>query len=209
MPSEQFDIYFSGQMMEGQDPALVRDRIRALFKASDGQMQLLFSGKPTAIKRGLDMESASRYRLAFRKAGALVEILPAKSGAGDQAMALLPANTGSLEEFAPRVPPLPLPDISAMELASPGTDLDPSAPPAPARLATGDLSLVAGDDWTLEDCQPPPLPMVVPDLEGLELTEPDSGGPLEPEREVRPPPAVPGLSMEDPDGGQDGPPRDG
>ena len=63
----------------------------------------------------------------------------------------------------------------------------------------GRSSLVPGADWTLEDCQPAPLPQVMPDLAGLELAPAGSGGALEPERVVRPPPEVPGLSLDESD----------
>jgi hypothetical protein len=39
----------------------------------------------------------------------------------------------------------------------------------------------------------------MPDLEDLTLAPPGSGGNLEPERKVTPPPEVPGLSLAEPD----------
>jgi hypothetical protein len=201
MPEDRFDVYFCGSLIAGQDPVAARANVRRLFKATDAQLERLFSGAPVAVKKDIDLDAASRYRLAFRQAGALVEIRPHKAGqpasAPDHparqpdAMTLLPANTGSLEEFAPRTRPAPLPDISHMDMAAAGVQLDDTPPPASVRIATDDLSLVTGQDWSLEDCQLPPLPQVLPDIEDLQLAPPGEPIPAPAEAEA---PALPDIS---------------
>jgi hypothetical protein len=209
MPEERFDIFFSGKLIDGQDPAEARAQVGRLFKAADDKIERLFSGKPVAVKKDVDLETASRYRLAFRKAGALVDIKPSgkqaplrrKAAASAQAapaeagMRLLPANTGSLEDCAPVLKPAPLPDVSAIDLAAPGAVMEESAEPAPANIDTGDLDLVAGMDWSLEDCQPAPLPLVMPDLDGLDLAALDDASHIPPEPPPAPLPDTSALSL--------------
>ena len=74
MSFETYDVYFSGQIMKDRDPAEVKSRIGALFKLQGAKLDALFSGSPVAIKKGIDMDQAVKYRVAFRDAGALVEI---------------------------------------------------------------------------------------------------------------------------------------
>jgi len=217
MPEERFDIYFAGQLIDGQDPAEARAKVGQLFKAGEEQLRKLFCGKPVAVKKNVDLETASRYRLAFRKAGALVEIRPCAGAAANPpggetqqpaaqpqpapaapGMTLLPANTGSLEDCAPPVKPEPIPDISGIGMAAPGVRMDDTPPPQPARIDTGDIDLVPGQDWSLEDCQPPPLPSVMPDLEGLDLAAPDDQSHIPPEPPPRPLPDISALTLEKP-----------
>ncbi len=72
-----FDIYFSGKLMPDANIIYARSKIAAMFKANEQQLNKLFSKEPTAIKRNVDMEKAIKYRLAFRDAGALIDIKPA------------------------------------------------------------------------------------------------------------------------------------
>jgi hypothetical protein len=207
MPEDRFDIYFSGALIEGQDPAAARERIARMFKASDAQLERLFSGTPVAVKRDVDLESASRYRLAFRQAGALVEIRPRSqsqaptpaAGVADERapMTLMPPNTGSLEEFAPSVQAAPLPDTSALHMSPPGTEIDETPRPPPAGIDTGELALVDGQDWSLEDCQPAALPLVLPDISDIKLAPPGEDMPRGPEPDAPPLPDISEMRLLD------------
>ncbi len=205
MPADRFDVVFRGKLIEDQDPARVRLKVGRLFKANDSQLQRLFSGKPVTIKQGVDMETASRYRLAFRQAGALVEIRasqkppdsratppPAESGGFN----LAPANTGSLEDYAAKVEPAPLPDISDLSLAAAGSDHDQAPDATPPAIDTDDLQLIQEQDWTLEDCQPLPLPEVELDISGLDLAALDDSSHILPEPPAAPLPDISELSLE-------------
>lgn len=60
---------------------------------------------------------------------------------------------------------------TGLTLAPPGADLEQSVAPAePREIDTSYLSLVAGQDWTLEDCTPPRPPALIPDISYLTLT---------------------------------------
>ncbi len=206
MPEDRFDIIFAGELVEGPESAAARTRVQRMFKASDAQLERLFSGKPVVIKKGVDLEAAAKYRLAFRQVGALVRIHPSAipvQGVATKApsapLTLLPANSGSLEELAPKLKPEPLPDISKLGMSAPGTVLDETPAAAPTRINTGELDLVEGEEWTLEDCQPPPLPLVMPDIDDLDFAPPDDLSHIPPEPTPVPLPDISGMELQEPE----------
>ena len=75
----KMDVFFRGDLVAGQKAVDVRERLQKLFKANDEQLQRMFSGRPIAIRRGIDSAAAKQYREALLKAGALVELKPAKA----------------------------------------------------------------------------------------------------------------------------------
>lgn len=186
MPSQTYDIYFSGQIMDGNNPAETRQQVGKLFKADKDQLGRLFSGTPIRIKLGVDEETATKYRVAFRKAGALIEIKPSNlvtenletpnAQVYDQSdppeeLSLLPPNTGSLIDFAPEVIPQPLPDIDHLALASTGSILDESPDPEPPEIDTDGLSMSPANSGTLEDCRKEVAPYPIPDISHLDLDQ--------------------------------------
>jgi len=186
MPAQTYDIFFSGRILDGASPDEVKARIGKLFNTSGDQLEQLFSGEQLKIKNGVDQETAIKYRVAFRNAGALVEIRTADARAGepegnketrpaeaaaDQGMVLLPPKTGSLIDCAPRVEPAPLPDISDLSLASPGAVLDETPEPPAADIDTSQFQLTPANSGTLEDCQTPKEPAPLPDISRLKLVE--------------------------------------
>jgi hypothetical protein len=205
MPEEHFDIVFHGKLLEGQDPVVAREQVGRLFKATGAQLERLFSGKSVVVKRGVDVETAGRYRLAFRQAGALVEVrLSDPTGTDDVSVrqpplsvpSLLPPHTGTLADCAPQVIPAPLPDISHLSLANPGAELDAVEPAPPAPIPIGSLALVPGQSWSLEDCQPLPRPHVLPDIDYMTLDNPGATLDLSPGPPPRPMPDISGLDLE-------------
>jgi len=202
----------------------VRRRVGRMLKASDAQLDRLFCGKPAVIKKRADIDTAGKYRLAFRQAGALIMIRPsadsaqgkqaADSAQGKQAaasappnkqhaaaqppppaMTLAPPNTGSLEGFAPKFEPAPLPDISAMDIDSPGVVLDETPAPPPARIDTGDLDVVEGQEWSPEDCSPPPAAPLQVDIDDLDFAAPDDTSHIPPEPPSQPLPNIDDLDL--------------
>jgi hypothetical protein len=139
MAESRFDIQFAGELVQGADRQAVRERLRDLFKLTPDALERLFSGQAVMIKRGLDTQTAARYRDAFRDAGAVLRLTPTTA--------------------------------TGLTLAPPGADLEQSVPPAePREIDTSYLSLVAGQDWTLEDCTPARPPAHIPDISYLTLT---------------------------------------
>ena len=207
MSQERFDIYFSGELLPDHAPAAVRQWLGSQFKLQGEALERLFSGQPVRIKQGVDLDTAGRYRAAFRQAGALVEIrqvtgptapaaAPAASPAADEPE-LLPANTGTLEDCAAAVEPMPIPDISYLGLADPGPmeaaateaaarplpdtgfldldtpghPLDDTPEPAPADIATDHLSAQPANTGDLSDCVQDKPPQPIPDISTLQLAD--------------------------------------
>lgn len=68
---ERYDVYFTGQVLDDQDPKQVRAQLGKLFNADQATLDRLFSGKPSVIKRGCDRATAQKYKSAMEKAGAV------------------------------------------------------------------------------------------------------------------------------------------
>lgn len=184
-----FDVYFQGRLMEGASSETARSAIGQMFRLDGAELEHLFSGKPVRIKKGVDADTAGRYRAAFRKAGALIEVVP--EGApepspteavsepvadtpekDDTSMQLLPPRTGSLEGCAPAVEPREIPDTSWMALDLPGATLDETVPTPPAAIDTADLSMSAAGGYTLEDCVREQTEPPIPDTSHLSVEDP-------------------------------------
>jgi hypothetical protein len=175
-----FDLYFSGKIIASEDPAQVRARVGKLFSADAATLERLFSGDDVRIKAGVNQDEAIRYRVALRDCGALLEIRPAKSSGrsaktGDEkpaekGLTLLPANTGTLADCAPVVEAQEIPDISAIHLSPPGSDIDTSPPPPAATIASDRFTMTEPNSGTLEDCQRDTVPTPIPDISHLKIT---------------------------------------
>ena len=74
MSDELFEVAFSGQIRDGADLEQVKAKVGKMFKADDAKIATMFSGKRLLIKRNLDREAATKYRAAFKKAGAKCEV---------------------------------------------------------------------------------------------------------------------------------------
>lgn len=217
MPIEQYDVFFSGAIMEDQDAAEVKERVGRIFKAKGEQLERLFSGKPIRIKAGVDLDTAVKYRVTFRDAGALVDIKPAGSAAPEppqkipaqpapasptpppaanteaahaEDITLLPPRTGSLEDCRQEVEPAEIPDISGMSMDQPGITLDEHEPPPPAEFNIEGLSAVTG---SLEEYRQEVEPAEIPDISGLSATEANTGS-LEDCRQEVEPAEIPDIS---------------
>ncbi len=174
----RFDLFFSGRVMEGSDPSEVRKKIGKLFSANEKTLDKLFSDQPVCVKSGVDQDTASRYRLAFREAGAILEIKQSVTetapgsdmeGPHRATYTLLPANTGSLIDCAPVINPTVIAENPAIKLSPPGTDIDTSAADTPPQIDTSHLSLNPPNTGTLEDCRVDTKPTPQPDTSKLKL----------------------------------------
>ena len=82
MSDEKFDLVFKGELAKSVEKATATRNLAQLFKIELAKAELLFSGKATVLKRNLDFDVASKYRVAIKKAGALVELVPCARSAG-------------------------------------------------------------------------------------------------------------------------------
>lgn len=175
---QAFDVYFLGETLPDADPASVRQGVARLFKIQEDAAERLFSGKPLRVKQGLDVETASRYRAAFREVGALVQIVPAggpppTAGTAEPA-ASRAAPPEAVETQAP-TPDQPLPTIGVDEegitLAEPGAIIDPSPPAAIADIDISDLVALPPNSGSLADCTIEKPPQPIPDISHLKLVD--------------------------------------
>ncbi len=74
--SEKYSFVFSGSIEEGAREEEVKGRLAQGFGLSPEKIDRIFTGKPVVIKRGVDRETAERFRQKFAAAGALGEIKP-------------------------------------------------------------------------------------------------------------------------------------
>lgn len=75
MSEELFDLIFRGELVKNIEASQARQNVQQLFKIPVTKVDALFSGKPVVLKRGLNMDAANKYRVAIKKAGALVDVI--------------------------------------------------------------------------------------------------------------------------------------
>ena len=175
---DSFDIYFLGEMLPDADPASVRAGVARLFKVQESAVDRLFSGKPLRVKQGVDAESASRYRSAFRDVGALIQIVangspppaarepdaPATRAAADAGSGEKPTETQASAQVGTQ-------GLTAAGLAEPGAILDHTEPPEPANIDTSALEALPPNTGSLEDCRNDKPPRKIPDISHLRLVD--------------------------------------
>lgn len=206
-----FDLVFTGELIEGCDPAQVRRDLERLFKTDATGISRLFTGTPVIIKKAVDQQTAMRYRAALQQAGALCQVRPvaaATASASTSATSAVsrPSAAPGLES-ATILPPgsilteiLPVPppqyDFSGLSVAPPGEVLVQQSPqtfPPPPSPAAYHLA-PAGEVLV----EPIPItPAVVPDISALTMAPPRTEI-LKPGEvnKAHPPPPTPGdLSL--------------
>lgn len=135
MLAQCYDIFFSGRTVEGADPATVKRNLAKTFNMGSEQLEYLFAGNSVKVKGGVDQETAIKYRVAFRNAGALVEIQSADPV----------ADSGNV---APP-PPLPGQNPEEMTLLPQDRQLDRLRPGNPGRTVTRYQRIIAGQSRRL------------------------------------------------------------
>ena len=167
---QSFDIYFLGEMLPDADPDTVRRGVAKLFKVQEDSVDRLFSGNALRVKQGVDADVASRYRSAFRDAGALIQIVASGSpppSAKPAAASPAPANSARTGGSADRS----LSVGNAMGLAPPGATIDRAEPPPPADIDTSSFEALPPNTGSLEDCQVEKPHRPIPDIGHLSLQE--------------------------------------
>ena len=167
---ESFDIYFLGEMLPDADPVRVRQGVAELFKIQEDKVGRLFSGKPVRVKQGIDVDTAGRYRGAFRDVGAHIQIVPAGAPPPE---AISPAPEPAAAESAPdALPPLvEVTEDSDFELAEPGAIIDHKQPPPQAEIDTSSLEALPPNTGSLEDCRNDKPPQPIPDISHMQLVD--------------------------------------
>ena len=167
---QAFDIYFLGEMLPDTNPAEVMRQVAKLFKVSEDAVDRLFSGKPLRVKQNVDADAASRYRAAFRDAGALLEIVPHGSPPPQRtAAAATPA--AAPDTAADDAEPPAAATGDDMSLAEPGAIIDHKPAPPPAEIDTSELSALPPNSGSLEDCTIEKEPHPIPDISHMQIVD--------------------------------------
>jgi len=167
----RYNVYFSGQILEGRDLPTVRANMAKLFNADETTLNKLFSGKAQLVKRDCDKATARKYKQAIEKSGASPIIKTAEA-------APAPAHTAPVRKpmtSADRIAALAsAPDLGAQPEAEGNIALTPSGTevlsaeertgPVASSVNTPDLD-VDTSGQRLSDT--PPTPPVAPDTSHL------------------------------------------
>ena len=134
MSENTYAVAFSGKLVEAADGTKVRANLAQLFKLDATKVEHLFSGKRVVIKKGVDQQTAEKYKLALHKAGAVAEIinLAATSAEVQQPRPVTPPSVDTQQAVTPQAvtqestgtaePPVQG-DMSSMTMAEPGVVL--------------------------------------------------------------------------------------
>jgi len=190
MADEKYDLVFRGELEPGADLAEVKQNLSRLFKMDLARIEALFSGKAIVLKRGLDAETAGKYRVAIRKAGASIAVSQSQPAAAPAGTPVRPSTSaspaaqnqqkapvGDSGESSRPTPASPVPsgvatEAGAFSLAPVGGDiLAPNEKPRQpeVNINTAALSLRPAGGALLDEDeyeQQVPLPL---DLQGLNL----------------------------------------
>jgi len=76
MTTETFQILVNGTLMEGAKTEQVKQNIAELFKTTLDKVEPMFSGRKLTVKKGLDRQTALKYKAAINKAGLAAAVAP-------------------------------------------------------------------------------------------------------------------------------------
>lgn len=79
MQQEQYDLVFVGELAKGFELAQVKRNLQSLFRLDSTKIDKLFSGREVTLKKGVSLEAANNYRVAMKKAGALINLVQSSS----------------------------------------------------------------------------------------------------------------------------------
>lgn len=185
MDAPLYDVYLTGQLADGVTPALAAQRLAGLFKSTPEAMAGLITGKTQLLKRGVDKNTALKYRDALQTAGCEVifkaqtiapgapAFMAAKSTVAPPAsqssdLQLAPAGEYLLRPNERHATPATSVDTSHLSVAPAGPLPSMATEPAPAP-DTRHLSLAAPGGNLLNDTERQAPPLAAPDISGLSV----------------------------------------
>ena len=172
--SDQINLLFSGQLTGEFEQPQVMANLANILKLTPERAELLFT-KATVIKRDASMADTKRFVQAFRKAGAVLEVVAAESSgpvkpttdaaSPDAAspdttslsseggeLDLMPPGTPVLQEEERAEEPVFEGEVPSFDVAEAGEDINPNIEPWQARdFDFGDLAVEP-----LGEAPPPP-----------------------------------------------------
>lgn len=183
--SERYRLVFRGEVLEGQHKAVVKQRLGAALKVEGERLDAMFTGKAVTIRKDADTDTAARFQIAFKRAGARLRVMPvadeleqvpesvskpasSQRSAATEDGAFKLAPPGAL--MADPAPPARQPevDLSQFTLAAAGAVL---GVPRVVDAVAPDVShfTIAAPGVTLSDAEP--LPVMEPDVPSWDVAE--------------------------------------
>jgi len=178
MAEQQFQILVNGTLAEGAQIDQVKQNIASLFKTSLDKVEPMFSGRKMSVKKGLDQQTAQKYKAAINKAGLAAAIAPMEDGAssdnnskGESSLdnAVL-AVTGSILDERPTTP-TPDIDTSDLVIGPVGEELVEASVIAEPNIDTSQLSIGEIGEDVVE-----PSTIKEPDIDISNLSMGEVGG---------------------------------
>ncbi len=193
MDAPLYDIYLTGKLADNVSPAIAAQRLATLFKSTPETMAGLITGKAQLLKRGVDKNTALKYRDALQNAGCEVAFKAQTTAATETSAAMnaapspTPAAPNSGLQLAPVGEDLLRPNehatVTAVVVATEHLSLAPVGPlpaiatPSTAAPDISQLSLASAGGNLLEESERTIVAAITPDIAGLSLAE--AGAPLE------------------------------
>ncbi|PLW66992.1 hypothetical protein [Pseudohalioglobus lutimaris] len=182
----RYNIYYAGEILDGQQAEQVREKLRALFKADDAALDKLFSGTEQVVKRECDKSTALKYKQAMERAGArpVIKVVRSSNAAAapDPAPEAPAARKLTTAERIAALAAAPDINIASAEEAPPeideetGWQLEPVGadilrPEERSQPVVADIDISALDvAATIERLSPqPPTPPPAPDTSHLDM----------------------------------------
>lgn len=213
--STRYNVYYAGQLLEGEQLEVVRPRLAKLFNADEQTLDRLFSGKAQLLKRDCDKATALKYKQAMEKAGALPLIRasgdkgapagegqPTKTMTAAERIAALAAAADAREAGREPPPGGGIPTAVAAETETGGVTLAPvgadvlreeeRSVTAAAVIDTAGLDL---DDQGQRLSPEPPQAPTAPDTSHLEMGAVGEEIPTLPRHEVELSPDIEGIEL--------------
>ena len=173
MSEERYDLIFRGELARGADLAQAKRNIAQLFKVDGEKVERLFSGQEHVLKKGVDFDTASKYRGAIKKAGCLVDVREIKAVVAEPARAVFklpdepnpaspapaPVPAAESNSKTEEVPPAAVADVH-FDVAPAGEELlheDEREPVVVREVDISSLSLKAGGDLLDESEKAPEI----------------------------------------------------
>lgn len=180
-----YNIYYSGQILAGQEMPAVRANMAKLFNADEATLNKLFSGRAQLVKRNCDKATALKYKQAIEKAGGIAIV---------KAAATPPAVSPTPPPATPAEKPMTAAQRIAALASAPDLSVQPPAEQAktgeqaPEPQAQGGIALApAGTEVLRSEERKAPVESAVntPNLEvehsGQRLSEAPSAPPAAPD----------------------------
>jgi hypothetical protein len=143
--TERYRLVFRGEVLEGQHKAVVKQRLGAALKVEGERLDAMFTGKAVTIRKDADTDTAAKFQIAFKRAGARLRVLPIDDEPvveapkaepeAEGAFRLAPVGSPMIEPRPPAPPPAV--DLSRLSLAAPGATL---GTPKPVDAVAPDVS---------------------------------------------------------------------